>query len=221
LRVPRSRSLHTRNLQLQRPIRIRLRWGLKSQDWRKINEEIKQEMIERQTTNNLVFLPLDEAANVMAVDISAGIQRALTRYPHFVMSKNDQATLQQSASKSEPGRSFRPDRKITRLNKQLKSLTKLIKHEPDKSAKEQLLKQRNLVLQDRRDAGSRTRRKKREIETVRRYTQNGWKFLESILNESKNDVKPNFTAQQAKETFEFRWKYPLKVITYTNVSTRR
>jgi hypothetical protein len=77
-----------------------LRWGLKSQDWNKINEEIKQEMIERQTINNLVFLPLDEAANVMAVDISAGIQRALTRYPRFVMSKNDQVTLQQTASKS-------------------------------------------------------------------------------------------------------------------------
>jgi hypothetical protein len=51
------------------------------------------------------------------------------------------------------------------LNKQLKSLTKLIKHEPDKSTKEQLLKQRTLVLQGRRDAGNRTRRKKREIET--------------------------------------------------------
>jgi hypothetical protein len=144
----------------------------------------------------------------MAVDISAGIQRALTRYPRFVMSKNHQATLQQSATKSESGRSFRPDRKITRLNKQLKSLTKLIKHEADKSAKEQLLKQRNLVLQDRRDAGNRTRRKKREIETkkaVRRYTQNSWKFLESILNENKNDGKPNFSAQQAKETFETAW----------------
>ncbi len=147
-------------------------------------------MIERQTVNNLVFLPLDEAANVMAVDILAGIQRALTRYPRFVMSKNDQATLQQSASKSESGRSFRPDRKITRLNKQLKSLTKLIK---DKSAKEQLLKQRNLVLQDRRDAGNRTRRKKRETETknaVRRYTQNGWKFLESIARTMSSQILP-------------------------------
>ncbi len=155
----------------------------------------------------------------MAVDISAGIQRALTRYPRFVMSKNDQATFQQSASKSEAGRSFRPDRKITRLNKQLKSLTKLIKHEPDKSTKEQLLKQRNLVLKDRRDAGNRTRRKKREIETkkaVRRYTQNSWKFLSSILNKSKNDVKPNFTAQQAKETFEFRWKDPLSCLDDSN-----
>jgi hypothetical protein len=138
----------------------------------------------------------------MAVDISAGIQKALTRYPLFVMSKNDQATLRQTASRSESGRSFRPDRKITRLNKQLKSLKKLIKHEPDKSAKEQLLKQRNLVLQDRRDVGNRTRRKKREIETkkaVRRYTQNSWKFLESILNESKNDVKPNFTPNKPKK----------------------
>jgi hypothetical protein len=50
--------------------------------------------------------------------------------------------------------------------------------------------------------------------------------LESILNESKNDVKPNFTAQQAKETFASRWKDPLKDITawmtpITNVSVAR
>jgi hypothetical protein len=89
--------------------------GLKIPRLNKINEEIKQEMIERQTINNLVFLPLDEAANVVAVDISAGIQRALTRYPRFVMSKNNQVTLQQSAIKSESGHSFRPDRKITRF----------------------------------------------------------------------------------------------------------
>jgi hypothetical protein len=41
--------------------------------------------------------------------------------------------------------------------------------------------------------------------------------LESILNESKNDVKPNFTAQQAKETFKSRWKDPLKD-TYTTAA---
>jgi hypothetical protein len=182
--------------------------GLKSQDWNKINE---QEMIERQTMNNLIFLPLDEAANVMAIDISAGIQRALTRYPHFVMSKNDQTTLHQSASKLESGRSFRPDRS---LNKQLKSLTKIIKHEPDKSAKEQLLKQRNLVLQDRKDAGNRTRRKKREIETkkaFRRYTQNSWKFLESKARTMSSQTLP---PNKPKETFESRWKDTLKDITY-------
>jgi hypothetical protein len=105
----------------QRPIRIGLRWGFKSQHWNKIN---KQEMIE---------------TNVIAVDISAGIQRVLTCSTHFVMSKTGQMSLQQSTNKSEPGRSFRLDRKITRLNKQLKSLTKLIKHETDKSANEQLL----------------------------------------------------------------------------------
>jgi hypothetical protein len=46
--------------------------------------------------------------------------------------------------------------------------------------------------------------------------------LESILNENKNDGKPNFSARQAKETFESRWKDPLTawMTPITNVSTR-
>jgi hypothetical protein len=116
-----------------------LRWGLKSQDWNKINQEIKQEMIERQTIDNLVFLPLDEAANVMAVDISAGIQRALLAIPTWSYPK----MIRRLFSNPPVNQNWTQFRKITRLNKQLKSLTKLVKHEPDKSSKEQLLKQRN------------------------------------------------------------------------------